>query len=336
MDFILSERLPFQPTLEALNSAINWAQSLGHRPVIVVGYNRIFEFFAIQDIKEGFENRTPTTDGFDTRDESFRGALSLYPRDNAIEVHSIEGNNLLVYRIDPKTPSNFYANRGRSKEFPLVSDIERSHHGPTDAELEAARIPKWVEVIVRDDPFEKYRGDAVLTSHEVGMNHGAHSIFQNWVCRLPYMQQAVIASGIRAMDGWEKLHQGKHMMRWIRRACMISSFEGYPIDTPFGSGGGSFTGSAPSMLTLEVIADLFINSRDSMSQHFYTHMMHTIQVIGYKHSDVGIRGYFYYVYKRMVNAMHVEPESQERMDKRLCDNEQTWRARSDESLTCSD
>lgn len=187
-----------------------------------------------------------------------------------------------------------------------------------------------------DNQLSYYERYATPISDVVGMNKDGRSTFQDWVLRLPFMQQAVLAAGIRAMDGWEKLHGGKHMMRWFRRAAMISSFEGYPLLTPYGAGGGSFTGSAPTGLSMQAIADMFLNSRDAMELHYFAHMMHAFQIVAYKHSDAGIRGYFYYVYERMAHSLHLWPESQEHMDKRLGDNIDSWQARADEALTCSD
>lgn len=185
------------------------------------------------------------------------------------------------------------------------------------------------------DIFADYMRYTVKPSNNVGMNKEQRSIYQDWVLTLPFMQQAVISSGIRAMDGWPKLHDGKHLIRWFRRAVMLSSFEGEPILTPYGTGGGSFTGSAPFTISLREIADRFLEARDPMPMHYFNHAKNAFQIVGYKHSHPGIRGYFYYVYERMCNTLHAHIETQDEMDLRLCDNEKSWRDRADE-FTCTD
>jgi len=180
------------------------------------------------------------------------------------------------------------------------------------------------------------------------------SVLQDWVQELPLMQQSVLISGIRGPDGIEKFHKLKPLIRFFRRSILISSFEGYPILHPYGEGGGSFTGpSITANMTDEngrlqteegfdwvsamkpVVSD-FMDSRDGMPFHYYTHMMHAFEIAGYKHSDPTHRKFWYDVYIRMVHALHLWPETEEQMDRRLGDNKEDWLARSDESATCSD
>jgi len=159
------------------------------------------------------------------------------------------------------------------------------------------------------------------------------------------MQQSVLLSAIRGPDGIAKHHQCKALIRWFRRCILIAAFEGKVITNPFTVGGGSFTGpidigtvslSIPWETQLNPVIDLFLRSRDELPFHYYTHFMHAVEVLGYKHPDTRIRTFWYGVYVRMVNALHLFVESQEQMDFRLGDNMEGWVARSDEDSVCSD
>lgn len=171
------------------------------------------------------------------------------------------------------------------------------------------------------------------------------SVLNPWVHDLSYMQQSVLLSAIRNSDGVAKRHPGKQLIKFYRRCVLLSAFDGAQLwanDTP---GGGSFTGPVDD---LRVALDAFIDARDEMSLHYYAHAMHAFQILGYKFpadpaARVMIDGvwwstaqFWLWAYTRMAHALHLWPESEEDMDKRLGDGEANWRARNDPSSTCSD
>lgn len=185
-------------------------------------------------------------------------------------------------------------------------------------------------------------------------------VTQPWVNALSFMQQSVLLSAIRGCDGIAKRHKAKVVVKWYRRCVLLSAFDGRALTDPFESGGGSFTGPIAElpphhegygdmMVTgmdislydwkcsmLQRVADDFVDSRDELPQHYQTHMMHAFEIIGYKHPDAAIRDYFKELYERLAHAFHLWPETEEQMDKRLGDNEVSWRARMDRSTSCSD
>lgn len=163
---------------------------------------------------------------------------------------------------------------------------------------------------------------------------------QDWVCSLSIMQQSVLFAAIRNADGVEKRHASKGLLRWFRRCILLSAFDQRALTNPNEPGGGSFTGTLSNTdgweWTLEQAADFFIDARDGMTLHYFAHAMHAFEIVGYKHPDPDIRGYWNGVYVRMAHALHLFPESEAQLDRRLCDNEDTWRERNDPSTTCSD
>ncbi len=87
---------------------------------------------------------------------------------------------------------------------------------------------------------------------------------------------------------------------------------------------------------LQKATDDFVDSRDELPAHYTGHFMHAAEVMGYKHPDPQIREFWNDIYVRMAHALHLWPEDEFQMDKRLGDNEGDWRARGDVSCSCSD
>lgn len=166
-------------------------------------------------------------------------------------------------------------------------------------------------------------------------------VIQDWVSQLSYMQQSVLLCSIRGPDGFAKHHACKPLLRWYRRCILISAFDGKPLTNPYELGGGSFTGpSCTNMFSednwessMKKYVDEFIGCRDEYHLHFYMHFIHSSEIIGYKHPDERIRKFWNDIYIRMVHSLHLLPETEEMMDKRLGDDEEGWLARSDTSET---
>lgn len=172
------------------------------------------------------------------------------------------------------------------------------------------------------------------------MNKG--SVIQEWVQELSFMQQSVLISAIRGPDGIPKFHQCKPLLKWYRRCVLFSAFDGMALTDPRGGGGGSFTGpSTVDMVgtwetAMDEVVDAYIQSQDLLPHHFQAHFMHAVEIIGYKHPDKRIRDWWHCVYVRIVHTLHLWPETEDQMDKRLGDNKDQWLARSDKAATCSD
>lgn len=157
------------------------------------------------------------------------------------------------------------------------------------------------------------------------------SVLQKWVQDLTFMQQSVLMSAIRGPDGIRKKHKCKDLIRYFRRCLLVSAFEGEVILDPFTKGGGSFTGPVEDRL----FVDNFMESRDELPFHYFTHFMHAAQIMGERHSDVSVAMFWKAVYERMVNCLHLRPEPSGVMHKRLGDYELDWLASCDESGSCS-
>lgn len=163
------------------------------------------------------------------------------------------------------------------------------------------------------------------------------SVLQPWVEALPLMQQTTLLTAIRGPDGNPKYAVPKMLLRWYRRCVLISALDGVVLDTPFDERGGSFTGPSNIGIVgvthwryamIKHVTD-YIRELDGIPAHFQRHFMHAIQILGYKHPDEAIREFWHGTYQRLVNELHLQPESELDMDARLSDNQQQWLARSD-------
>lgn len=182
---------------------------------------------------------------------------------------------------------------------------------------------------------------------------------QDWVHNLTIMQQSVLLSAIRGCDGIAKRHKHKPLVKWYRRCVLLSAFDGIALSNPFYPGGGSFTGpikgvdgedlSGPLFEALppnkqhdmrcdalQHACDDFIDSRDELPFHYFTHFMHASEILGYKHPDKSHREFWNDFYIRMVHTLHLWPETLSQMDMRLGDNISGWGSRNDVSSSCSD
>lgn len=78
----------------------------------------------------------------------------------------------------------------------------------------------------------------------------------------------------------------------------------------------------------EVVGD-YLRSLDAIPHHFQLHLLHAVEIVGYKHPDQRIRGWWLQTYERLVHDMHLWPETEEQLDRRLGDNRDQWLERND-------
>ena len=152
------------------------------------------------------------------------------------------------------------------------------------------------------------------------------------------MQQTVLLTAIRGPDGLPKYGCVKMLLRWYRRCVLLSAMDGKVLENPHDNNGGSFTG--PSFAAGEIlnpgweanmdeIVSEYLRTLDAIPHHFQMHFMHAVEILGYKHPDERVRGWWNRVYHRLVNDMHCHAESKADMDDRLGDNRSGWLKRAD-------
>ncbi len=63
----------------------------------------------------------------------------------------------------------------------------------------------------------------------------------------------------------------------------------------------------------------FFNGNGELAHHYLLHFYHGAEILGYKHPDPRFRDRWHKFYLRACEAMHVNPETEAEMDKRLGD-----------------
>ena len=157
------------------------------------------------------------------------------------------------------------------------------------------------------------------------------SVLQDWTNDLSFMMQSVLICATRGPDGIRKDHPVKVLIRYLRRSFMICAFDGKVRWSPYEPGGGSFTGPLNLHGTgegeghLDKYVEIYLRHVDEIPHHAQLHFMHAAEILGYKHPDGDVRGFWRAMYLAIVNDAHLKPEPEEVMDRRLGDVEKQWR-----------
>lgn len=184
------------------------------------------------------------------------------------------------------------------------------------------------------------------------------SVFQDWVLERPFMMQSVLMTAVRGPDGVPKYSSVKFLVRYYRRSVLQIGLDGHGpvILNPAHQGGGSFTG--PSLLPasnklteedqtassaplqgshiwgrMDAVVGYYLQELDGLPHHFALHFMHAAEIVGYYHPDNCVRDFWKRTYFRLCNDMHLQPEGQLELARRLSGCEQEWRQRSDPAVT---
>jgi hypothetical protein len=178
--------------------------------------------------------------------------------------------------------------------------------------------------------------DAACTGNPCITPPAGTTVLQPWVSGLTFMQQTVLLAAIRGPDGVPKYGPTKMLLRWYRRCILLSAMDQAVLSTPQQPGGGSFTGPSFDALfcsdwrdPMDDIVGAYLRELDAIPHHFQLHLLHAAEILGYKHPDGMIRRWWLGTYQRLVHDMHLWPETEEQMDRRLGDSRDQWLERND-------
>lgn len=139
-----------------------------------------------------------------------------------------------------------------------------------------------------------------------------------WAEELSLMKQAVLIMAIRGPDGFPKQHGCKPIL-WYYRGCLLAAaHKGRHLRDDE---------HVPSLMTLRGFSGAgwldalkqFSAVVDELPLHYFTHLMHGVQVMSHHHPDPKVRMRWYEFYSYCCNYLHVPRESREVMDMRLND-----------------
>jgi len=142
------------------------------------------------------------------------------------------------------------------------------------------------------------------------------SVLQEWVMSLPLREQGTMLTAVRGCDTEPKqwtqrgvsYSPGRRLTAFIRYCFMV------PADVrEVDSQEGAFMMSQPP--------EPFKPSEfGHLPQHWYSHAMHALEVIGYRHPDIHTRYKAHKLYRSMVDNLHLPHEQLEQMEKRLSED----------------
>lgn len=143
-----------------------------------------------------------------------------------------------------------------------------------------------------------------------GMEPEDSGIAQPWIARLPLKMQTVIFLGTRGPDT-HRCPELKKIVRWIRGNVYKP---GDPDNPQF-----MLAGEPPEIVEKQDVA----RELEFVTQHYYAHLMHVLEIIGYKHPDSEVRRIARRRYEQMVFLFHLNPETEQQLDYRL--RLRTWK-----------
>jgi hypothetical protein len=156
----------------------------------------------------------------------------------------------------------------------------------------------------------------------------SHIVFQEWMFPLPMQQQSVLVLACRGPDGIPKHHPSKGVVQRYRASVLKAARLGRVMLSDENEGG--------DFLTLEHFTDDhhwstllrdFFENVDGIAHHYYMHLMHGAEIIGYKHPQNLFRDRWGQFYSLCCKNLHLPPESEGAMDARLSDwDRQHWAA----------
>lgn len=148
------------------------------------------------------------------------------------------------------------------------------------------------------------------------MDKTSGSVLQPWVMLLPLRHQGVLLTAVRGCDDeakqWERTgvaySPGRRLTAFIRWCFMVPA-DIREVDFEEGS---FFMSTPPSPFKPSAFGHLPL--------HWYTHAMHALEVIGYHHPDYPTSKQAYALYYDMVQALHLNVETEEEMHERLTED----------------
>lgn len=133
------------------------------------------------------------------------------------------------------------------------------------------------------------------------------SVIQDWVSNenISLKQQSLILAALRGCDGQSKDDISKKIVRKIRFTVLNNA-------------AGADTSFMKDTVTLtDVLA--FAKERNKYPVHFYIHICHCCEGIGFKHPDKLVRDWFYKAYLIITKSLYLNPETEKEFDARLQD-----------------
>jgi hypothetical protein len=147
------------------------------------------------------------------------------------------------------------------------------------------------------------------------------SILQPWVSGLVLRHQGVLVTAAYCCDSSPKHDSSKLFSRCYRNVVLRAH-----------CGDAKNSRSFIEEVTTRELHERFNNFRknlDHYPHHYVMHVVHAIEIIGYKHPDADIRQHWNSFYLKLCDGLHVNPETENELDARLDATEDIFGNRND-------
>jgi hypothetical protein len=130
------------------------------------------------------------------------------------------------------------------------------------------------------------------------------SVLQDWLVKIPIRMQSTLVLGLRGPDT-HCAPNVKKIGRWLRGLTFKpgnpNNFKEFMSDKP------------DRIIEKSAVA----KELEFCTQHFYSHLMHSLEVVAYRHPDGYIANYAYVLFSDMCNLFHLPIEMAENFENRL-------------------
>jgi len=141
--------------------------------------------------------------------------------------------------------------------------------------------------------------------------HPKICVVREWMFESCTMKmQAVLLSSLRGCDGFPKEDVSKRITRGFRGVLF------HPADDL------RTTSFMIEQVDSDVVREMASNI-DKYPVHFITHLMHAMEIVGYKHPERNVRECWGVNYRILCSALHLNPETERQLDTRLSDFPET-------------
>lgn len=145
------------------------------------------------------------------------------------------------------------------------------------------------------------------------------SVLQDWVMELGLRHQGVLLTAIRGCDTAPKHDPSKLFTRCLRNMILNCH-----------CGDASKAATFIEAVDLPELNKRFLDFRknlDHYPHHYVMHVVHAIQIIGYKHPEDKSRAVWSTFYTYLCNGLHMNEETEKQLDARLNADEETFAKR---------
>lgn len=143
-----------------------------------------------------------------------------------------------------------------------------------------------------------------------GLANPRISVLQPWVEELPLREQGTLLTAVRGCD-----HTPKYPLDSPERqlvACLRYAFMVPADEREIGIEPGAFFQTQLPTFKPSAIGHY--------PQHWFAHVMHASEVIGYRHPNAALRVAWLRVYREFCRSLHVNPETLEQFEARLSED----------------